>query len=66
MSIKCFFGIHAYKPIAVRHYNDISYSRNGSPSTAVTYRCQRCNKIRTEGLYGAGYLTMQQITGNPE
>lgn len=58
---KCLFG-HRWKPIAVMHYLDTSFGNvYGIPSTIVTFKCDKCNKIKVENLYASGYLELEDI-----
>ncbi len=59
--ILCFFGIHQYVPIKVIHYKDISYEKDGYPSTQAVYKCQSCKVIMTKAHYAVGYLSIEEL-----
>lgn len=46
--------------LAFYHYRDVSWGLK-SPSTAVSYKCTVCGKIKVVELYNAGYLTREQL-----
>lgn len=60
--LRCLFG-HKWAPIAIRHYYDTSYSVQGVESSKITFKCSRqgCCGVKTKVLYGAGFLTTDQV-----
>lgn len=54
---------HKWKPIKVFHYNDTSYDEC-APSTAITYMCTVCNKLKKDFMYLAGFITLDELTQN--
>lgn len=62
VKLPCWLINHAYKTVAVNHYNDVSYDGN-APSTHAVLKCVKCGRMRVESLYGVGYLTLEQLNG---
>lgn len=63
----CVIGLHAYRPCAVEHYWDSSYSsysygdNTGVRSTTVTLLCERCLELKAQSLYGAGWIALKSL-----
>lgn len=43
------------------NYNDISWSKNGVPSSIVAYVCEDCKKIKTDTVYGTSPLELEDF-----
>lgn len=54
----CFF--HKWVAVAVGHYIDTSFGGN-APSSNVTLKCAKCGKLKSQSLYNAGFLTLEQL-----
>lgn len=52
---------HDYKPIKAEPYYDVSYG-DRVPSTYVVMKCSKCKKIVTKWLYGAGFLSLEDVS----
>ncbi len=51
---------HRYKAVHVFHYFDWSFDQK-APSTCVTLQCIYCGRIIQKTLYGAGFVTLEEL-----
>lgn len=56
---------HEWYPVAVMHYRDTSYTTSGTPSSTVTSRCLKCGEIKSDNMYGVGYLVLEDLQRAP-
>ena len=58
----CWFAFHDWRCVHAKYFIDQSWDAE-SPSTFATFRCVNCGKVKSQLLYGVGYVSIAELNG---